>query len=366
VVIAEADWAGIYSFIKPLVVRLSRYQRVHCALVTRDDQALSLAWDLASTRRFGRWNWSVWPYSWLDDFPGAPRLIVSCQPFSGVAHRFSDPPKIQTLHGMADKRGELFGTDKLRDFTHLFSMGPFVTRLAESRLLDRTGAPPLRIVATGCPKTDELLDGTWQRQRVLQDLGMRTGRPTVLYAPTWEKTASLERLGPEIIARLCRLPINVLVKPHHLSLADPNEPFCVAHGHDGKNWRRILAGYERRFENLRWVKHASANPAMVAADVLVTDGSGIGSEYVLLDRPLVFVSPITSGTDTPPHQRYDEYGEVVQDAAGLEQAVRCALAEPQAKQAARQRLARDIAYNPGRATAVAMGEISRLLDGHRA
>jgi len=80
------------------------------------------------------YSWPVMtgPYSWLDDFPGAPSLIVSCQSVSGVAGRFAGPPKIQTLHGMADKRGELFGTDRLRDFTHLFSMGPFVTRLAGS------------------------------------------------------------------------------------------------------------------------------------------------------------------------------------------------------------------------------------------
>lgn len=362
VIIAEADWVGIYGFLRPLVLALLQRPGIHCALVTRGDQAWPLARELVTTGPLSGWNWSLWPYEWLDDFPGAPSLLLSSQPFSLVAHRFTGIPKIQTLHGMADKRGELFGTERLRDFTHLLSMGPYVTRLAEQRLRDPSRAAPLHIVPTGCSKTDALLDGTWSKARVLEALRLPPDRPTVLYAPTWEKAASFERFGLYLVEQLCRLPINVLLKPHHLSLGDPKEPFLVEHGHGGKDWRRILTTFERRHHNLRWVKHASANPSLIAADALVSDGSGIVYEYLLLDRPLIFVGTFPVEPDAPLHKRFHEYADVAPGPSTLTHAVEQALAAPGARQGERQRVVHDIAYNPGRATAAAMAEIAQLLD----
>ena len=143
-------------------------------------------------------------------------------------------------------------------------------------------APLIEIVEVGCPKTDDLFDGTYERTSVLSKLGMPTERPTVLYAPTWEKEASLEQHGEHIISSLAELEINLLVKPHPLTVSDRTDAFLIENGHGGKNWKRLLEEWERRHSNLRWVRDPYANPYLVAADLLVSEGSGIAFEYVLL------------------------------------------------------------------------------------
>jgi len=275
-------------------------------------------------------------------------------------------PKIQLLHGMADKRGDLFGPRKLTDFTHLFSPAPVVTELARDRLLCDSGSDhtQLQLVEVGCPKTDDLFDSTFERNEVLRNLNLPIDRPAVLYAPTWEKEASLEQHGEEIVSTLSELDISLLVKPHPLTISDRKDPFLFENGHGGKDWKRILRKWERRHTNVRWVRDAYANPFLVAADLLVSEGSGVAFEYVLLDKPIVFVdTPRVSerhGVDNL-HHRLRRCGTVPPSLGDLASVVRLHLKEPAATAADRGELIRRLSYNPGSAADASMRFIEDLI-----
>src|SRR5205823_11379577 len=83
-----------------------------------------------------------------------------------------------------------------------------------------------------------------------------------------------------LIERLQRLPINVIVKLHDRS-RDPRPQYS-----GGVDWAaavgaRLIAG--------RAILASGADicPYLMAADVMVTDHSSAGFEYLLLDRPIV-------------------------------------------------------------------------------
>ncbi len=366
VVLFEADWLGLYPFVRPLMMRLAHRPSIEIALVTRKSELRKIAeWmarDLPTRSRKGM----VFSYETMAAVGLKPTMLISCQPYSRIATQLHGIPKIQLLHGIADKRGQLFGERKLSDFTHLFSPAPIVTELARERLVGDNVLEDsrLEIVEVGCPKTDDLFDGSYQRHTVLQDLGLPTDRPTVLYAPTWEKEASLEQHGEKILSVLAELEINLLVKPHPLSLADRKDPYLVKNGHGGKDWASILGGWQRRFQNLRWVRDPYANPYLVVADLLVSEGSGVAFEFVLLEKPVVFIdTPLVSarhGVDNL-HHRLSACGTTAPSVGDLQPTVRRLLRAPEDGATDRQQLIRQLAYNLGRATDVAMNTIDRLL-----
>jgi len=72
------------------------------------------------------------------------------------------------------------------------------------------------------------------------------------------------------------------------------------------------------------------NPYLVAADVLISDISGISMDYLVLDRPMIFVDPDDPGcweeSDIPRDWRP---GPVARDLAGLFDAIENALLAPE-------------------------------------
>ncbi len=131
------------------------------------------------------------------------------------------------------------------------------------------------------PKVDCLVDGSLRRDDVLREIGLDPARPTVLYAPTWSPASSLNLMGVELIERL---------------LAQADQPDRQA----ARSLARPAAAVFRRHRlarpagaaagaSGRAAAPASANitPYLAAADVMITDHSSAGFEYLLLDRPIV-------------------------------------------------------------------------------
>jgi len=114
------------------------------------------------------------------------------------------------------------------------------------------------------------------------------------------------------------------------------------------------------------VSAADASPWLVASDVLITDHSSIGFEYLLLDRPLIRIEvrELISGADIAP-----EYVELMVSAArtvtsgaGIVPAVEEALAAPRQLSAARKAIAAELFHEPGGATGRAAAELYALME----
>src|SRR5687767_10585214 len=116
----------------------------------------------------------------------------------------------------------------------------------------------------------------------------------------------------------------------------------------------------------RLITSGDASPWLVAADVLITDHSSIGFEYLLLDRPVVRITmpQLIAGTDIAFEyvQLMENVSTSVDTPSAAVTAVTRALAEPGRLSAARRALASELFLNPGAATACAVQELYALME----
>ncbi len=112
---------------------------------------------------------------------------------------------------------------------------------------------------------------------------------------------------------------------------------------------------------MRVLRSVDAMPALHACDLLISDASSIANEYLLLDRPLVFLDvPELLGSAANEDDRLDletwgrKGGVIAEDVTAAERAIAAGLADPDAQSEIRRAIAADLFYNPGTATSVAL------------
>ena len=253
--------------------------------------------------------------------------------------------RIQMFHGVGGKYGFDAPTESWRVWDRLF----FVNRrrlrncIAAGAIDD--GSAAIRL--TGMPKVDQLVDGSLQRDAVLTSLGLDPRRQTVLYAPTWSPDSSLNRLGLDLIRRLTALPINLIVKLHDRS-RDARARYSGA-----VDWPEAVVSVLAPGRGVL-APGADICPYLEAADLMLTDHSSAGFEYLLLDRPIVRIHVPELIVSAQVHRDYvallADVSESALDTASAVRAVERGLANPAAKSATRRHVAADLFHDPGNAT----------------
>jgi CDP-glycerol glycerophosphotransferase (TagB/SpsB family) len=166
-------------------------------------------------------------------------------------------------------------------------------------------------------------------------------------------------MGEEAVEGLVHAGYRVLVKLHENSL---DRAFVNSGGVD---WMARLQPILAKGDG-RLIMSGDASPWLVATDVLITDHSSIGFEYLLLDRPLIrIVMPqLIKGADVG-----EEYVHLlaaastnVETAAGVVLAVNRALADPSEHSGARRALAAELFHGPGQATDRAIAELYAMME----
>jgi hypothetical protein len=267
--------------------------------------------------------------------------------------------RVQMFHGVAGKYANVYDTpaQSARGWDRLF----FINRRRLQNFI-RVGAidadsPAARLV--GMPKVDCLVDGSLSRNAALEKLGIDPQRKVVLYAPTWSAHSSLVTMGQELVERLVAAGYAVIVKLHDRS-HDPQE---VNSG--GVDWVSRF-GPLLRESGGHLATSGDSCPYLAAADVMITDHSSIGFEYLLLDRPVVRIEvpKLLEQANVNP-----EYIALLADASLSVRtvsetlaAVERSLAEPGLKSETRKAVASDLFHSPGNATALAVKELYELLD----
>jgi CDP-glycerol glycerophosphotransferase (TagB/SpsB family) len=254
--------------------------------------------------------------------------------------------RIQMFHGVGGKYGFDAPTESLRAWHRLF----FVN---ERRLANCVAAgaldgdsPAIRLI--GMPKVDCLVDGSIRRDEVLARFGLPPDRATVLYAPTWSPASSLNKLGVDLIRAIAALPVNLIVKLHDRS-RDPRPQYS-----GGIDWAAAVAPHLCPGRAVL-AEVSDICPCLAAADVMITDHSSAGFEYLLLDRPLVRIDVPELIELANIHRDYvglladvsDSTRDVDDTIAALERA----LADPARHSSRRRDVAAELFHAPGGATA---------------
>jgi hypothetical protein len=260
--------------------------------------------------------------------------------------------RIQVFHGVGGKYGFDAPTTSMRDWDRIFFVNERRLRnFVKAGAID-ADSPAIRLV--GLPKVDALVNGAWTRGPVLESLGLDPSRPTVLYAPTWSAASSLNAMGTELIPRLLATGANLIVKLHDRS-RDVRARYS-----GGVDWVDTLQPLLDGRRGVIAPGH-DISPCLVAADLLVTDHSSAGFEYLLRDRPIVRIHRPELIREANIHPDYVELLASVSDSVdsidAVVRAVERGLASPDARSETRRAVAADIFYRPGGATARAIRQL---------
>jgi hypothetical protein len=179
----------------------------------------------------------------------------------------------------------------------------------------------------------------------------------VLYAPTWSPDSSLNTMGAALVSRLMDAwagSINLIVKLHDRS-RDARTRYS-----GGVDWVAALDPLLRGRTGVIAPGH-DISPYLAASDLMVTDHSSAGFEFLLRDRPLVRIHCPRLIAEANIHPDYVALLASVSESSdsldGVVAAVERALATPDALSDVRRAVAADLFYRPGGATARAVREI---------
>jgi CDP-glycerol glycerophosphotransferase len=267
--------------------------------------------------------------------------------------------RIQMFHGVAGKYSSIYDTPdrSMREWDRLF----FINRRRMENFI-RAGAidadsQAARLV--GYPKLDCLVDGTLTRDDVLRAIGIDVESRTVLYAPTWSPYSSLNAMGEELVKGLVAAGYSVIVKLHDRS-RDPEYKHS-----GGVDWPSLLEPILRAGGG--WLADGSdACPYLAAADLLITDHSSVGFEYLLLDRPIIRIEmpELIANTDINPDYvaLLRDASTTVRDVKETIKAVEKCFCDGGTLSPERRAVAAELFYEPGTATARAVRELYDVIE----
>ena len=267
--------------------------------------------------------------------------------------------RVNFFHGVAGKY-DLDNPKGLPLGFECYDRVGFINRDRMQRYLGAGVVQPAQAKLVGYPKLDKLANQEIEVGRVKRRYAL-DGRPTALYAPTYSEASSLHLAGTDIARTLDRAGFNVLIKLHDRSL-DPDPRYNL-----GVDWRARFTELIERSETGRvhFVETADASPLLAAADVMITDHSSIGFEFLVVDRPLI----VFDAPDLPAAARVNmekvtllrSAATVTRTADETARAASSAVADPASQSAARRRVAREMFFEPGTATGRAVHLILELL-----
>lgn len=268
--------------------------------------------------------------------------------------------RVQTFHGVAGKYRTVYDSpsNSMRDWDRLF----FINKRRMQHFIDcgaiDANSDAARLI--GMPKLDCLVDGSLVRDEILTSLGIDPSRRTILYAPTWSAHSSVVSMGEELVTRLGEAGFAVIVKLHDRS-RDAGD-----FGHSGGvDWGERLEPLLQRYGGLL-ATGSNSSRYLPAADVMITDHSSVGFEYLLLDRPLIriHVPELIKNTDIEPSyvELMANASSSVNDVDETVAAVERAFAEPALKSSDRVAVANEMFYKPGTATQRAVAALYELME----
>ncbi len=267
--------------------------------------------------------------------------------------------RVQTFHGVAGKYRTIYDSpsESMRSWDRLFFINERRLRhFIDCSAIDE-GSPAARLI--GMPKLDCLVDGSLKRDELLTAMGIDPARKTILYAPTWSPHSSVVSMGEELVQRLGEAGYAVIVKLHDRS----RDLQYVNSG--GVDWGARLEPLLKKFDGVLATGNNSSR-YLPAADIMITDHSSVGFEYLLLDRPLIriHVPELIKHTDIEPSY-VDLLASASTSVTNVDEvltAVERSFINERENSATRIAVANEMFYQPGTATDRAVKELYELME----
>lgn len=283
--------------------------------------------------------------------------------------------KIFIGHGQPNKINN-WSEENLKSFEHYFLYGELERSMFDIVIQKNPKvAEHIKYYNVGYPKLDKQIRGIYNRNEILISMGLNPDFKTVIYAPAWDPGCSLRKYGMQIVSLLLSMEkVNVIVKLHPASIVGRNSPYWDFYT-GGVMWEekfRIFCENNR----FKYVGDVPVNPFLVAADVLITDFSGVALEFMILDRPVVYIDCPEFYERTLKEwgcdaniAKYDDrfnagrnVGYLIEDIDLLQTAVIHAFNNPMELSPKRKALINQFLYNPGNGASATVDAILKILN----
>jgi CDP-glycerol glycerophosphotransferase (TagB/SpsB family) len=195
---------------------------------------------------------------------------------------------VQTFHSLPLKKH--FFYPPLLEYDLILIPGEYHKSELAKRLSLKDTDERLKVI--GWPKIDNFFNCEFDRDQIMNNLGLDIERKTLMYAPTWGWGYGNERLfarnfGPEheIFEALCHkvkeMELNFIVNLHSLSFhANNKELINIANKYGVKWMTKEISGFQ-----------IDPSPFLWITDILISDLSGIITDFMVLDRPIIYIDP---------------------------------------------------------------------------
>jgi len=252
--------------------------------------------------------------------------------------------RVQTFHALPIKKAVFYEPFLNYDLILLpgqFHKDEFIKRFNLKKNDER-----FKIV--GWPNIDDLIKEKHDRKKIIKKLNLDPQKKTIMYAPTWGwghgNDAFFARWfdkEEEVFEKICKKSfdknLNLIVRLHSLSFSTNKKKLIDIAKKYKVLWQTNLTSNYRDDPNkYLWI-----------TDILISDLSGIISEYMVLNRPIIYIDPDESidpwqNSDMPKNFRA---GHVVREADQLLEAIDDSIMYPQRFSKQRKDILNKVYYN---------------------
>lgn len=209
---------------------------------------------------------------------------------------FSSVKFFDVWHGIPFKG---FDRDDFR-LQHHYDEVWVASKSQRSLYINRFGFDPAKIQPTGYARTDRLVRRDMERRRITSELGIdpEASGKLILFAPTWRQDdheraefpfgVDAECFLSELSRLACRIGATVVVRSHLNSMA-------------------LSIPTLDRVVSAPYAQFPDTEAILLASDILICDWSSIAFDFLLLDRPTIFLDvppPFRKGYSLGPEYRY--------------------------------------------------------------
>jgi len=183
-----------------------------------------------------------------------------------------------------------------------------------------------KIRTTGYPRTDPLIKKTLSRRDLLKTIGLPFNEKNILYAPTWGRYHrnflwENEEIFEDIEEFCQRNKCSFLIRMHYA--------WYQRNPRKREKLKKKIEQNKHIF-NLSSEKYADVQHVLYITDVLITDWSSIANDFILLNKPIIYLDIEHPALDAgayllTPHERV---GYIVKSKAGFFQKLQEAMDNP--------------------------------------
>lgn len=297
------------------------------------------------------------PFKRKEEFTEEADLVVSSH--------YSNEPAVKTkrwvhiFHGIADK-GWTYSKSAL-DYDKNFLIGKKALKRFKEKGIYMQGRSRFKLI--GLTRLDYCTANKNDKElqkKIYDRYGLDSTRNTVMHAPSWGELSCIDS-APDIIKYCIENGLNLLIKPHpNLFTLDYREEI----------FKEIYEAVEKH-SNIVLVpeKDSDISPLFLITDLLISDFSSVGFEFLVMNKPVVFIDTYeTKDIPVPDPQKnmveysMRDFGSIVNDVAEIPAAIGQSLRYPGKKRNIRRKYLNQLFYKPnGHAVDRACKEIMKVV-----